>query len=445
MIRIFSFIFFFVVASPLWAGEKTLTPDSFDRFGGTYIKADGKGDIWTAFFDLNGEINIRNAMKEKSLVVNEGRPEAPGGSIGFDVQGNNIYVAWREKAGGKKLWFRASHDGGATLNDPVLLDDRNMPLPRIKMHSNAKGDILILYLTEATVDGSRWNLFFTSSHDSGKTFSEPRNLTRGYINSIYPILFAEGENVYMFSDSGREGKRFMIFRRSSDSGRSWSDPSEIVEIEGAVFIEPLKVGQRLHVFWTDVQDNEHIVGSAFSDDDGLTWSSGYLEDTRGMGIGLMRFQHGPEGRIYFAFSAIRDDIQKDKMNVYFMSSEDNGDNWEKPRRLRQHPFENTQAINPQMIAGENGVVVAVWVDHRNIRPNLYMQFSKDYGKTWQEKDIPLEEPGKYNTAHYPLQETLARVGDTYYELAYRFESDITFIGKADLLLIDFKLENGGAK
>jgi hypothetical protein len=91
-------------------------------------------------------------------------------------------------------------------------------------------------------------------------------------------------------------------------------------------------------------------------------------------------------------------------------------------------------------------VVVVWVDYRNIRSNLYMQFSKDYGKTWQEKDIPLEEPGRFNTAHYPLTGSLVRIGDTFYELAYRFEKDLTTSeGKADLLLIDFKLQKGGVK
>jgi len=445
MIRIFLFIFLFAIVSPLWAGEKTLTPEPFNRFGGTYMKVDDKGDIWTAFFDPDGDIHIRDAMKGIDLVVTEGMEKSPG-EIGFDIQGNNLYVVWREKIGGKKLWFRASDDGGRTLRDPVLLDDRNLPLPRLRMYSNAKGDIFILYLSEAQVDDSKYNLLFTSSHDFGRTFSEVRNLTQGYMDAIYPSLFTEGEKVNMFSDSGREGKRFMIFRKSSDSGRSWSEPMEIREIGGVtVYIEPIKVGQRLHVLWLDIMDNEHIVGAAFSDDDGLTWKSKYLEDTRGMDIGLMRLAHDSKGHIYLAFSAKREDTEKDKMKVFVMRSEDNGETWEKPFNLRHYPFKKTRAENPHIIAGENGIVVCVWVDYRNIRPNLYMQFSKDYGKTWQEKDVPLEEPGRFNTAHYPLQETLVRIGDTYYELAYRFKSDLVFIEKADLLLIDFNPENGGAK
>lgn len=443
MIKIISLFLLFVMASPLWAGERTLATD-FDRFGGIYTKVDDKGTIWTAFYNLNGDIHIRNASGGADLVVNEGRERAPGG-IGFDVQGNNIYVVWREKIGGKKLWLRASYDGGKTLNEPVLLDDRNSSLPSINMSSTTKGDVFILYLGEAIAGDSKYNLYFTASHDFGKTFSEPQNLTLGYQNSIYPVFFAEGEKVYMFSDSGKDGKRFMIFRRSADAGRTWSDPVEIVETAGAaVFIEPIRAGKRLCVFWLDRVDDVQCMAAAFSDDDGKTWKSRVLDDTRGMDIGLMRVANDSEGHIYLAFSSKRED--KEKRKTFFMSSRDNGDTWDKPVMLRHYPFVKTHAMNPHIVTADKGVVVIVWVDYRNIRSNLYMQFSKDYGKTWQEKDIPLEEPGKFNTVHYPLTESLFRIGDTYYELAYRFENDLTSsTGKAALLLIDFKLEQGGVE
>ena len=71
-----------------------------------------------------------------------------------------------------------------------------------------------------------------------------------------------------------------------------------------------------------------------------------------------------------------------------------------------------------------------------------MQYSRDYGKTWQEKDIPLEEPGKFNTAFFQYTDDIVKVKDKYYFLAHRFKSDA--LGKdADLLLIDFSLERGG--
>jgi hypothetical protein len=130
---------------------------------------------------------------------------------------------------------------------------------------------------------------------------------------------------------------------------------------------------------------------------------------------------------------------------FVMRSEDNGNAWEKPLMLRHEPFGKTKAEFPHILAGEKGVVVAVWVDYRNIRSNLYMQVSRDFGKSWQEKDMPLEEPGRFNTAHYPLTESLVRTGNTYFKLAYRFRDDLVSSGKADLLLMDLAIDNGGAK
>ena len=98
----FSLVLLFAMASPLWAGERTLTPEPFNRFGGTHMKVDDKGNIWTAFYDLKGDIHIRNASGGGDLVMNEGRERAPGG-IGFDVQGDNIYAVWRKNRGEKTM------------------------------------------------------------------------------------------------------------------------------------------------------------------------------------------------------------------------------------------------------------------------------------------------------------------------------------------------------
>jgi hypothetical protein len=74
-----------------------------------------------------------------------------------------------------------------------------------------------------------------------------------------------------------------------------------------------------------------------------------------------------------------------------------------------------------------------------------MQYSKDYGRTWQDKDIPLEEPGRFNTALYAYTDSLVKVNDRYHVLAYRFKNDIVNIGEADCPLIEFTLADGGKR
>jgi hypothetical protein len=444
MLRILSLSLLLLLffASSIQAGEKVLDEEPFNRFNKSYILPDDRGEIWIAYYDLNNGIHVSNLSKGIDFIVNEGREPLARG-LAFDIQGDNVFVAWREKAEGKRLYFRAIYDGGKTMSEPVLLDVQSEPLTRIKIGSNAKGDVFVLWYGERFTDGSRYHYYIVSSNDSGRTFSEAKNLTIGYEHSIYPTLLVDEDNAYIFSYSRKEGKYYMIFRKTTDGGRTWSEPVEIKEI-GVVTLHiiPIKVGERLHVFWYNSYDGVYIIEGAYSDDGGKTWKTTAFEDTRGLGTEILKVAHDSKGHIYLAMSyrMLEEEI---KSRVVMIRSEDNGTTWEKMIFLRHYPFENTKATHPAILATDEEVVV-VWVDHRNIRSNLYMQYSKDYGRTWQEKDIPLEEPGRFNTAHYSFTDSLAKVGDYYYVLAYRFKYDLT-LKEADLLLLDFKLNGRGVQ
>jgi hypothetical protein len=386
-----------------------------------------------------------NLTDSRDLIVNEGREGASRG-LAFDIQGDSAFVVWREKISGrKKLYFRATHDRGKTLSEPILLDDNGtQALSRFKIGSNSKGGVYITWYGEKRVGGASYHIYSSSSHDSGKTFSEVKNLTKGYRNSIYPTLLVDNEAAYTFSYSKRDGRRYMIFSKTTDRGRTWGAPLEIKEI-GVVtlFIEPILIGKRLHVFWFNTYSSVPIIEGAYSDDGGKTWVTTAFEDTRGLDVGLLKVAHDSKGHIYLAMYGHRLD-KKEKNKVYLIRSEDNGATWERLMPLRHYPFENTRAQNPDILAAEGGEVMVVWVDYRNIRRNLYMQYSKDYGRTWQENDIPLEEPGRFNTTHYPFTDSLIKSKDRYYVLAYRFRGD-DIQKEVDLLLIDFKLDSRGAR
>lgn len=447
MIRISLLVFLFVIifASSVMAGEAILTPGTFNHFNPASIKVNDKGDVWTAYYDLNGGIHVRNLSSGKDLVVNEGSENYSAG-LAFDVQGDNAFVVWREKGGGiKKLYFRGIYEGGKTMNEPVLLDNNTEALTRIKVGSNSKGDVSVAWYAES----GTYNIWSVSSNDFGKTFSKPINLTSDYDRSIYPTLLMDEENAYTFSYSRKKEKFYMIFRKTTDGGKTWSEPVEIKEI-GVVtlFIEPIKVGKRLHVFWfntySTVPEPTPVIEGAYSDDGGMTWKTATLEDTKGLDVSFLRVAHDSNGHIYLAMSGRWKDKQYDKEKVYIVRSEDNGTTWEKMMPIRHYPFDNTTAIRPEIMARDNNEVVVVWADYRNIRSNLYMQFSRDFGRTWQEKDIPLEEPGRSNTLFWPYNEAITWSKDRYYFLAHRFNSDY-IIKDARLLLLDFSLESRGER
>ena len=442
VISIGSLIVLLSVSSLVWAGERMLSSEPVDFHRDAFIKADERGNIWTAYYDLQGRIHINNVTESKDIIVNSESSDVSSG-LALDIQGEHIFVAWRQKLGEKKLWFRSSPDGGKTFSEPVLIDEATDALTRIKLGSNAKGEVYVAWYGEKTSGNAKYHIYCRSSRDFGKTFLETVNITDGYQFSIYPALLVDEDGAYAFSYSigMKDQRRYMVFRKTTDGGSTWSKPLEIRAIgEVSLFVEPIKVGKRLHVFWFNAyeigSEDVPIIEEAYSDDAGKTWQVQSLQETRGLGIASLKVAHDTKGHIYLAFEEKKE--EELKMKSYLLSSDDNGASWGKLMNVRHYPFEVTQTLNPEVVVSDTGQVVLVWADYRNIRGNLYMQHSKDFGNTWQERDIPLEEPGKFNTRQFPAGNTLLQFEDRYYDLAYRFKSD-DLSQEAYPLLVDFTL------
>lgn len=440
---IFLIFYLFIIVIPLSAEEIPITTNFYDRYA-PYQIATNKDSIWITYYDTEGSIRVKNPFITKDFIINEGRQKLSK-RMAFNVQDDNIFVVWRDKVhDSKQLFFRAIRENGKIIDEPVLLDkDTTEALTRMKVASNSKGHVTVIWYGERDINKHRHHIYTKSSNDFGKTFLKIENQTLGYYRSLYPTILADDSATYIFSYSSKEGKQYMLFRKSIDGGLTWSEITEIKQI-GVVtlFIEPIKINNRLHVFWFNSYDEIPVVEGAYSDDDGKSWKTFYLEDTRGLDISLLKVANDSKGNIYLAMSGKFD--EKEKSKVYILCSNDNGNTWSKLTNLRHYPLDNTTAINPDILATDNGEVVVVWVDYRNIRSNIYMQYSKDGGKTWQANDIPLEEPGRFNTAIYPFRKSLVRIKDKFYLLAYRHAND-EILEKANLLLIGFNLDKGGSK
>ena len=432
-------------AHAVYAGEKILAED-FNRYESVHFKVDADKKLWAAYYDMNARIHVQNINEGIDIIINGDSKEGASKGLAFDVQGDNAYAVWRDEIAqqGRIVTFRSASEGGNKLSDPVVLDPgRTKAFTRIKTGANSKGEILVLWYGDTRVKDTMYHFYSTQSNDAGVTFSEPQNLTTGYHDAIYPSLLVTEGNSYVFAAAKRDENRYMVCRKTEDGGKTWSEPVEIMQTgEANTFIEPFKIGNRLHVVWLDEIDGYAVIRTAYSDDEGKTWNTHTFEETKGLYIFTMHKAHDSKGDIYIALGASHS--LKEKNKVYLMRSEDNGVSWKEMVTLRHYPFDNTHAETPTIYAAEDGEVVVVWEDYRNIRSNLYVQYSLDHGKTWQEQDIPLEEPGRVNTAVYAYTDRMIKQDNTYYLLARRYKDDLTK-QKADLLLIDFTLDKGGRK
>ena len=192
------------------------------------------------------------------------------------------------------------------------------------MGANTKGDVVVEWLGETKISGNRYHLYAACSSDFGKTFSKPQNLTLGYDHSIYPALLVDDKGTYAFSYSYSIGKneRYIVFRKSSDGCKTWSNPLEIKKI-GVVtlFVEPLRVGNRLHVFWLAAPK---VFLSLRARIRMMTDQRGRQRFWKVQGDlipDFCRVAHDSKGRIYISLHGKKG---SDHESIYIVRSEDNG-------------------------------------------------------------------------------------------------------------------------
>lgn len=390
---------------------------------------------WIIFSSKNDMKIIAKSIDGKySIQLNEGHKGTSGGTAYF-VQKNFLHVAWREKTTTKELFFRSLEFPSIKLSQPISIDTQTEALTRIVMDGTEKGEIILVWYGEKG-DGKRkrYSLYSSSSEDFGKTFSSVTDLTPQSQYSIWPNLAVDSEgNAYVFAEVVKDQKREMIVRKKTKNG--WEEPVSIGQIGTVtIFIRPVITANRIMVFWFNTYDDGiPITEMAYSDDGGKTWKRQVLEATRYLDLTGMQVNTDNQNNLYLFISGVKKDQQpaeatyderdqRPKDNVYLLVSRDNGTTFSNLIPLRHYPYALTKAQFLSAVVDGKRIVV-VWNDYRNIRANIYMNYSNDGGLTWQSQDIPLEEPGKFNTVLYLHKNNLIYHDGVYYVLAHRFEND----------------------
>jgi hypothetical protein len=452
------FIIFPFIPPPLFGGEMVIE-HIFNPKKTPQAVITEDGNVLVGYYDLKGRAVVKRPDGQ-SIILNEGKRIGAASGLFLLAEGKRIYAVWREKGKGKKkIFFRSSLNNGVDWNKEIVIDESTEPLTRIKLAGDNKGNLYIAWLgerfyndgphipsseTEEQFKGHSKNvsyhIYVRYSPNSGSTWNNTLRLTEGFYDSVWPTILSEGKKAYSFLWTGKDGKRYIIFRKTGN-GNSWEPPVYIKKTGDVLLITPLKAGKRLFVFWFGRYGNfDYVIEGAYSDDDGRTWNAFILDDTRGLDIGSWDISTSGN-MVYLTFSArTARKTSPWKQNIYFIASADRGQTWRDLKILRHYPFPHTNALYPSISADGNGEVVVVWNDFRNIRGDLYINYSSDYGKKWKENDFAIGEKGTENTFLYPFIKSLLRIKNKYYILSYRYRND-NFTGDTELILNIFSLRS----
>jgi BNR repeat-like domain len=357
--------------------------------------------------------------------LDEDAKEPGGRYLSLIREGDHRYVLWWKKTdpGPKFLHFKASADGGKTFGPVRVINSATGVLAHYRLASNGKGELGVVYHDER--EGA-YQIYFNRSIDHGKSWleqdvrldmlpsgrpaaapAEPAKETgaqgpqrvpaaaASQYNAAEPELVRVGDTLVAVWKERRldeAGKPIMVTtsRRSADGGKTWDDPVDIDRALQQLVDATLSVAAGKVVLIGNLGGTGVVAYR--SPDQGKTW------EKLGAVPGSERANN----------SQLHTAVQDERVNLIYTTKEGEGKpavrytaldantgKWGDPADIEKDAHGMTQALNPDIAALEDGALVGVWEDYRNIQPNVYLNYSVDGGKTWQADAVGLEPPGRY--------------------------------------------------
>jgi hypothetical protein len=239
--------------------------------------------------------------KEINLSNNPGFSEHPQ----IAASGNNVYVVWidnspigaSDTSENKKILLRKSLDNGNTFDGTSILSSNNDNVDSINQELIATGNNVYVVWQDAPLaaandadivsGGHDSSVMFTSSENSGESFTKPKSLSNDAYKS-YPKVGAYGDSVYVVwnvgiinktSDGNSQngmGPKGVFFSRSSDNGLNFSEPLKLnANGESVGESQVATHGKNVYVVWGGNPD-EKVAGNLYytrSANNGSTFST----------------------------------------------------------------------------------------------------------------------------------------------------------------------------
>lgn len=142
---------------------------------------------------------------------------------------DNIYIVWQESVGSYgttnyDIFFKKSNDNGNNFGSPINLSD-NAGFSEHPQIASVGNHIYVVWVDDSS--GER-EIMFSKSSDSGKTFSNNIVVSRNSMSPYHVELAAEGQNVYVVWNSfGMEMRNIILLSKSNDAGKTFGELTEI--------------------------------------------------------------------------------------------------------------------------------------------------------------------------------------------------------------------------
>lgn len=181
----------------------------------------------------------------------------------------NIQVIWTDTRDGKpEVYHKRSADGGITWSSDARLSD----LPGDSWAAAISQEGSEVHLIWHNLQDYTWKVYYRRSTDGGINWGPTTRLSDSLNNSYYPTLSTSGPNLHLAWVDGKEGNDDIYFKRSTNSGVSWSPDTHLTNDTGISCMPCISTsGGNIHISWFEYYGSNCEIFYKHSIDYGATW------------------------------------------------------------------------------------------------------------------------------------------------------------------------------
>ena len=291
------------------------------------------------------------------------------------VSGNTIHLTWTDNtAGNFEILYRRSTDGGATFGPEINLSNNvgQSARPAIALSGN---NVHVVW--DDNTPGNS-DILYRRSTDGGASFTEPtKNLSANSGSSANPAIAVSGNNVHVVWDDNTPGNSDIFYRRSTNSGSTF--PNVIKNVSSNTEVSELPAiaasGNIVHVVWADNTGLNYNILYRRSTDDGTTFPNLIKNLSNNVGTSQGPVIAVSGNNVHVAWT----DNTPGNPDILYRRSTDGGASF--TDSIKNLSSNTGSSFLPTIALSSNNVYV-VWADDTLGNPEILYRTSSDNGATF---------------------------------------------------------------
>ncbi|MCI0601973.1 glycoside hydrolase [bacterium] len=426
--RVFVHFFFMICMIPFtvtlfgWDQDQRLTfNDGISKLSFNFarcIATDDAGVVHIVWYDSrDGEAQIyykrssdRGITWGPDFKISEDSVSSSHPSIA--ASGTNVYIVWfGVDAGNSNIYFRRSHNGGATWKDtvPLTRSDKSAH-PSI---AATEEDVHVVWMDSRS---GNTEVYTRRSFNQGLTWKKEQRISEFPFESWVPAVAASGKDVFIAWVDYKDANEEEYLRRSRNRGKTWDPPVRLTNDPADSWAPSLVLaGDNIHVAWfdrrnalaTDAQVESKLDGAmalvglppepAPPRDPSVYYLPEFhhrIQDKMQRIQMIAPFWVANGGDLKALDSLLREFERKFEQwatgwEIYYKRSTDGGTTWSNDLRLTK-----ARGVSQRpAIAANDKELHIVWFDQRKGNWEVYYKNSDDNGVSWK-KDFRLTKAKK---------------------------------------------------